>query len=176
VTTTTEKNEFSPTTSEEFGAWSAQQSAVILTREGIEIMAFHDEKAAGAWCQHVYGETLRGARVNGFELVRLANRQPKPGDAVIYDGSGAYTLAHGRGVLDAICGELACCFAASAFRVDDSVSCSGGPLPFIDPADLRLVGLYDQRFWRWHAGYSGAGQGGDYYMTVPLWRWNGGKE
>lgn len=167
--------------------------AVCVVVDGQEVQWFHNAKDAGAWVQHTYGPIA--ARLHGdaeallptgrsklylsdvcdlchIQINHIGDRPPAVGDAVVYDGSGDFYSA-GWGVLDTICGDLAATLSPSAYREAGHVSCSGGPCPFIKPEDLTLVGLHDQRFWRWHRGHAGASEGGDYYMCVPLWQWNG---
>lgn len=150
------------------------QTGVEVSIRGKRLECFHERKAAGAWILHVYGVRMSSqeAKDLGIEVKPLKTREPQPGDALIYDGSGDFYHA-GRGVLEMLCGSLAVCFSASAFRDDRSVSCSGGPVPWVNPEDLEFAGLYQQTFWRWHDGSAGASQGGSYQITVPLWRWNG---
>lgn len=153
--------------------------AVVVVREGNEIMFHHNVKNAGAWLLHVYGVTEREARSQGIEIKSIADRGPKAGDVVVYDGSGPFKTFQdennqgGFGVLELHGGTLMVMFSASAFREFESVSISGGPGIWITPQTLTYMGLIDQTFWRWHRRYAGASEGGHYTMTVPMWRWTG---
>lgn len=144
----------------------------VVKRNGKEVEWFNDEKDANAWILHVFG-SVEQAKACGITVGRLTkDRTPRDGDAVVYDGTGEH-YTEGFGVLERTAGETAVCFSASAFRDERYVSCSGGPVPFVDPKDLVLVGIRPTNFWRWHQGHAGAHQGGHYTMNVPLWRWNG---
>jgi hypothetical protein len=66
-------------------------------------------------------------------------------------------------------------FHASPFREGSYVSCSGGPIPKTSADHLTFLGLKRTRFWRWHDGFAGASQGGDYHIHVPHWLWDGGQ-
>jgi hypothetical protein len=158
-----------------------------VKRNGVEIEWFHDEKAAKTWIQHTLGVTLTEARNIGITIEGFGKRGPKVGDPVIYYGEGTnydYLVKESKvshrpavefveGILDGTFGGLGICFAASAYRQGDHVSCSGGPVPFINANSLTYVGLKRTQFWRWSNGYAGAGQGGNYHITLPQWRWNG---
>lgn len=156
-----------------------KQQAVVVVRDGHEIMFHHDYKGAGAWMQHIYGFTPSEGRKHGILIENIKDRPPKYGDVVVYDGSGPFNTLQkennggGFGVLEHHAGDLMVCFAASPFRVFDMVSCSGGPAVWLSPDHLTYEGLTDRTFWRWHRGFAGGGEGGHYTLTVPLWRWDG---
>lgn len=104
---------------------------------------------------------------------------PMPGDAVRLDGyfcgvkQGAIAILGGR--LGRASDEYLATFAASAFRDDVGVSCSGGPAPFVGAGDLVPTGeTVLCPFWRWLDGRSGAGRGVGYSLEVPLWSWTPG--
>jgi hypothetical protein len=146
-------------------------------RDGKEVEWFPNEKDAGAWVQHVYGMSLAQARNHGIEIKGFRQRGPKVGDAFWTDNYSLCDVVDGikqrtTGVLCTICGDLAGCFNPSTFREENDVSCSGGPLPWIQPDELKFSGLQKVTYWRWWNGTSGANMGGHYAMTVPLWRWN----
>jgi hypothetical protein len=169
--------------------------AVVLLRGDEEIQFFHGEKDAGAWMQHVYGcrpyegrewgvtrfetPTVQGQPTMANETLRIqliSDRGPKAGDLLIYADDGEF-YHHGVGILDHSYGAevLSVCFDASTYREGCHISCSGGPIPSVDPADLEYDGLREATYWRWWDGTAGGGQGGYYRMLVPSWRWNGGK-
>jgi hypothetical protein len=169
---------------------------VVVMRGEQEVEFFHEEKAAGAWMQHVYGMTPQDAAKAGIirhevvyekagvttnvpttELLtikHIRDRGPKAGDLLIYVDEGEY-YHNGVGILDHSYGRdtLSVCFSASAFRVGNQISCSGGPIPAVSPANLVFDGLRETWFWRWNRGYSGGGEGGHYSIHVPSWRWDG---
>ena len=153
--------------------------ACVVTRDGNEIEFCENYKNAGAWVMHVYGKTPHEARKIGVEIHKIEDRGPKPGDVVIYDGSGPSKTYQeennqgGIGVLEMSAGSLMVMFSPSAWREEGHLSISGGPGIWLSPRNLVYNGLYRQKFWRWHAGFAGAGEGGDYWMTVPMWRWDG---
>ncbi len=181
--------------------WAAIElnSAVVIMRGEQEVMFFHEEKAAGAWMQHVYGcvpwagkqqgvvyskynvTTKDGKLDTEWEAVsekltikNIKDRGPKAGDLLIYLEKGDFYHC-GIGLLDHSYGrdELAVTFDASGFRVGNGINNSGGPVPPVDPADLTYDGLRDAHYWRWWDGSGGGGKGGHYTITVPSWRWNG---
>jgi hypothetical protein len=152
----------------------------VVKRGETELQFFSDEKNACAWILHTFGLTyFNEAKDLGLTLESFRNRGPKYGDIVTYSGKDEfYTDDKGKGrtgILEGIygAGKFGICFGASAYREGNSVSCSGGPIPHINPATLVFAGLKDVPYWRWHKGYSGGGQGGTYYMTVPHWVWGG---
>lgn len=106
--------------------------------------------------------------------------QPRPGDVVELIGPGRMIGVElgARGVVDSSSfelfdGECLVCFAASAYRVDDHVSCSGGPVPFIKFADLTYAGTTVRTFWKFKDGIRRAGNGENYQLEVNLWTWEG---
>jgi len=153
--------------------------AVVVMKDDKEIMFHGNEKDAGAWVQHVYGLRPSEARKGNIVIRSIADRAPRPGDVVVYDGSGPFDTYQkqnnggGLGVLECHAGGLMVCFAASAFREHSRVSCSGGPATWLKSEHLTFEGLIDRSFWRWGRGFSGSGEGGHYTITVPLWRWDG---
>jgi hypothetical protein len=151
-----------------------------VVRNGKEVEWFASEKDAGAWIQHVYGISLAEARNQGIEIKGFSYRIPKAGDAFWTDNYYVCNVVDGvmqraSGVLCTIAGGMTACFAPSTFREDEHISCSGGPLPFVDLDSLKFSGLHKVRCWRWWNGVSGAGMGGEYTVTVPFWRWSGEK-
>lgn len=157
-----------------------RNEGVVVTNKGFEIMCFDNKKSAGAFIQQVYLLKPYEAKEHGILISSLKDRQPKSGDVVFYDGLGKFGSVGiekdepgARGVIQTFHDRMQICFRASAYRNKDSVDCSGGPLPFINPESLTLIGLKEQVFWNWHDGNVGAGQAGYYKMIVPLWRWNG---
>lgn len=166
----TEKNHFAPI---------HRQQACVVKRGELEIQFFDCYKNAGAWLGHTLGVTPSDARKAGWEIHKIEERGPKPGDVVIYDGTGPSKTFQeennngGIGVLEHSAGSLIVFFSASAYRDGPHVSISGGPGIWVSPKNLVYNGLYNQRFWRWHAGFAGGSQGGDYWMVVPMWRWDG---
>lgn len=104
---------------------------------------------------------------------------PMPGDVVRLDGDyvgarqGAYAVLGGR--LDRTRDEFEVCFSASAFRDEQFVSCSGGPVPFVGAEELVATGeTRPQTFWRWRDNIAGAGRGEAYTLEVPVWSWTPG--
>ena len=175
---------------------------VVIMRGEQEIMFFHEEKAAGAWMQHVYGcvpwagkqqgivhskykvTTKDGKLDTEWETIgekltikHIKDRGPKAGDLLIYLDEKGDFYHQGVGILDHSYGRkgLAVCFDASCYREGSSVCNSGGPIPPVNPADLVYDGLREAHYWRWWDGSAGGGQGGHYTLTVPSWRWNGKK-
>lgn len=147
----------------------------VVVKDGREIGFFENEKDAGAFVQHVYGLQPWPARQAGIDIVSIVDRGPQPGDAFVTTASRWCDRVNGekieaRGILCRQAWSLAACFNARAFRDDNGVSVSGGPLPFVEPEDLHFVGLHEQRFWRWADGHPGARNDGNYTATVPLWR------
>lgn len=142
------------------------------------------------------GIFLMGDDSNGFQVVRDCStsrevgveivpltRGPKAGDYATYKGGGKSRydyLVKDResisGILDHVYDDdsFGLCFSASCYREWGHISSSGGPVPRVKEEDLTFVGLHSTRFWRWHDGMAGASQGGDYYINVPHWVWNGG--
>lgn len=107
----------------------------------------------------------------------MLNSMPMPGDVVRLDGVLTGARRGSIGVLGGVLGrardEYEVCFSASAFRNDQYVSCSGGPIPFVGAEDLIPTGeVLQQTFWRWKDGRSGAGRGEYYSLEVPVWSWN----
>ena len=154
------------------------QCGRVVTRNGLEIEFFPGEKEAGAFVQHIYGVRPWDAKQLGILIEPIDKREPKPGDAFVCNNYYACQkegdkLIDTFGILETIGGDLVAGFNVSAFRSEGYVSCSGGPLPFVEKADLVLIGLKRTRFWRWGEGWPEAHAGGDYYITVPLWRWKG---
>jgi len=129
-----------------------------VKKDDREIEWFPCVKDAEAWSRHVFGDDRKGVSIG-------KRPTPRPGDAV--DGPD------GEGVLCHVLGSLAVCYQPSTFREDTTVSCSGGPLPWVDSGSLKPAGLRRIKCWRWSAGLAGAGQGGEYWVTVPLWKWEG---
>lgn len=158
-----------------------RDNAKVILRNGQEIQFCADLKNAGAFCLHTYGLRMTDAKSVGIEVKGIANRKPQPGDAFVYCGPNycqrdpdhELKFKQEYGILNMTCGSLSGCFHPSAYREGSHVSCSGGPLPWMPVDSLTFVGLREMRFWRWHDDSAGASQGGDYWMTVPLWRWNG---
>jgi hypothetical protein len=138
----------------------------------LHILGFQDEEKNAEWSIRPFGD-----------------RGPKGGDAATYRGGGSswgYLLNSSYfshrparleivGVLEHHCGgrRLGLCFEASAYRDGNHVSCSGGPIPWVEPSGLTLLGLRATRFWRFADGYPEAHGGGDFYLHVPHWLWNG---
>lgn len=156
-------------------------SGRVVMRGNIEVEYFANEKDAKSYVLHVYGKEL--AKSLPIEIKPIKNRGPKPGDAICYRGGGsqvdyllkAYESRPARteifGVLQNGADNAMCCFDASAYREDGRVSCSGGPLPFIELSDLTFMGFKQTLFWRFSNGYPEAHTGGYYYLNVPLWLW-----
>ena len=148
--------------------------AVVVKNQGKEIQFFANLKDAGAFIRHTYLLTPSEAKKVGITVESIANRGPKPGDVVFYDGTGPYQTEARSGVLELTAGDLMVTFHASAFRQHANVSISGGPAPWIHKdTDLQFNGIVPQNFWCWHRGYAGAGEGGNYTINVPCWWWNG---
>jgi hypothetical protein len=149
-------------------------NACVITREGFEIQFFDCQKNAGAWMQHVYGVAPTEGKKIGLEIKSIKNRGPKDGDLIIYLNDGKF-YHKGIGCLEHIYwkDKLCVCFSASSFRIENCVSCSGGPVPFVNPNDLTFDGLRRNQFWRWGNGFAGGGEAGYYYIDTPSWRWNG---
>lgn len=168
---------------DEYMAEIIRDRSVVVTRVAQEVEFFPNEKDAGAWIQHVYGLKPHEAKQIGIEIRPIKNRGPQPGDAVVTNAYYACDKDKETGenidtylVLQSWYSggsSMMACFKASAYRDGDHVSCSGGPLPQVSPANLKFVGLRNTRFWRWGDGYAGASKGGEYWVTVPLWRWDG---
>jgi hypothetical protein len=147
----------------------------VVVKGGREIAFFENEKDAGAYVQHVYGLAPWPARQAGVDILSIVDRGPQPGDAFVTTSHRWCDRVNGepveaRGVLCREAGVLAACFNARAFRDENGVSVSGGPIPFVEPEDLHFVGLHRQRFWRWADGFPSAHNDGEYHVTVPLWR------
>lgn len=119
--------------------------------------------------------------------------RPMPGDAVRLAApygrnwlpSGAIGILSGPAMgapTDRPLREYKCCFASNTFRGrlhggPEYVSCSGGPLPFIDAADLVATDeLMEIPVWRWKDGVPGAGRAEPYTLAVPVWEWTPPKE
>jgi hypothetical protein len=163
------------------------QHGVVVMRGDEEIEFFPEEKAAGSWIQHVYGMRPWDASKQGICIKKISDRGPRAGDAVTYKGGGRcdyllnpeYPSQPKResrlGILDHTYGQesFGITFSASAFRDGRFLSCSGGPIPSTQADHLTFIGLRQTRFWRWHDGFAGAGKGGDYYINVPHWLWDG---
>jgi hypothetical protein len=103
---------------------------------------------------------------------------PKAGDVVIVDTDAYYAAKRGdRGVIDATLygDKLGFVLGASAYRSKETghVSCSGGPCPPVDPAELKFAGRETQRFWSWGPNGPGAGNGVEYEVLVNAWEWGG---
>jgi hypothetical protein len=172
---------YTETSDERFRAELARQRGRVVKLHGREVQCFWNEKDAGAWVQHAYGRTPVEARHIGVTVESLTGRAPRPGDAVLYDGAGAYGRVAppdsaepgGVGVLCTVAGLLAVCFHAQAYRDEHGVSPSGGPVPCLADGSLRFAGLREVSFWRWGDGSARAHHGGAYRMVVPCWRWDG---
>lgn len=170
-----------------FEAHVAAQHGVVVMRGVVEVEFFHEKKAAGSWIQHVYGLRPWDAQKQaGIVIKSIRDRGPRAGDTITYRGGGRYDyLLKGDtynpdktercGILDHSYGHdsFGITFSASAFRTDNSISCSGGPVPCIQAESLTFLGFKVTRFWRWHEGFQGGGQGGDYTINVPHWLWSG---
>jgi hypothetical protein len=167
---------------EDYEAQITLKQGVVVTRDEEEINFFKRENDAGAWIKHVYGMTPHDARAKGIMIKPIANRGPRIGDLVTYRGDGdsnwSYLTHKGPvcGVIDRGCGPdtFGICFAPSVFRSSNThVSVSGGPCPIVSADSLAFLGFGQQRYWQWSKGYSGAGESGDFFMTVPNWLWMG---
>lgn len=165
---------------DEYDDFFLRQNIRVVTLNGKEIEFFANQKDAGSFIQHTYGIPLSAANMEklGLKIETIKDRPPLPGDAFVTNKYYACdkendVLQDTIGVIESCSGSLACCFHPAAFREGPHVSCSGGPLPWIPRSSLKLIGLRRTRFWRWGTGSPGASCGGDYWITVPLWRWNG---
>jgi len=131
-------------------------------------------KFAEEW-QHIWIDRLKGPVqchkvVYGEEQpLTYCSCNPRP---IVEDGKFYH---YGNGIIDHSYGRntLSVCFSASGFLADGGLSCSGGPIPSLNPEDLTFEGLDEVCFWRWHDGSGGANKAGYFPMTVPVWRWNG---
>lgn len=122
---------------------------------------------------------IRKDPITGAQAVRVVVLPdkaiyPQPGD-VVRSMSGDFPKAgsHGviNGTLNAREDKVSVCFAASAFRDDNIVSCSGGPVPFIKATELIWSGEFINReFWRWR-DLPQANGGFHYFLSVPVWYW-----
>ncbi len=65
-------------------------------------------------------------------------------------------------------------FNAHTHRSDTGVSCSGGPGTVeTEWSELRATTDVTRiPVWRWRNGWSGAGEGEDYAVMVPVWDWD----
>lgn len=173
------------TADEDYRVTILKMNGGIVLRGDTEVEFFYDRKDAAAWLQHVYGISYWEAKEKGIVVKSFHGRGPKAGDAITYRGGGKWDyLLNGdnhkpdkterNGILDHSYGRdsFGITFGASANREEASVSCSGGPVPWIKAESLTLIGLKQTMFWRWGTT-SGAGQGGNYYINVPHWLWNG---
>lgn len=105
--------------------------------------------------------------------------KPKPGDAVQITGkpqSWTLTREGQIGIIDGHGFQMwpGCCYvclSASAYRTASgkTVSCSGGPVPFVHLDALQPAGTCLTRFWKWNQYGPGAGHGEEYLLEVPLW-------
>lgn len=142
------------------GQLTHASSIAVVTRDGYEIEWFENDEDASAWVQHVYG--LTPYDLIGHESIaigRLKERGPKPGDLVELQDGLAVLGHNGFATLN-----------ARTFRAGGRVSCSGGPVPFVEVDRLRFISLKQMKCWRWADGYPAAHNGGDYTVTVPVWK------
>jgi hypothetical protein len=122
-----------------------------------------------AWDPTFSNAEEAAAWVDGHIAARLEMEKdpaPRAGDLVLFpDGL--------EGVIDSdrYPGDLLqVCLHASTFREVRHVSCSGGPIPAVRPADLIFSGqLGVAQFWRWRDGTPRAHNGVTYAATVPIW-------
>lgn len=165
----------------------------VLMRGETEIDYFTDKKHAKAYMLHVYGfKYAHEAREHGLTIKPLKGRGPRAGDAVTYKGGGekwSYLLKECKAINKPAVSEklgilghdygrdtFGLCFDASAYRDGNHVSCSGGPIPCIKASSLTFIGLRRTRFWRFSNGYAEGGGGGDFFLNVPHWLWDGEAE
>jgi hypothetical protein len=137
-----------------------ERTVACVTRDDHEVQWFHNEKDAAAFVQHVYG--LTPYDLIGHESVAIksfCDREPRAGDLIKTPHGVAVISGDGEAVLN-----------ARTFRAGERVSCSGGPCVTYHADRLRFVGLETVRCWRWADGYPAAHNGGDYTVTVPVWK------
>jgi hypothetical protein len=166
---------------------------------GIPVNHFNNHPDAAAFVRHTYGMSPAEAFLaRSIMLGSLADIKPRPGDMVVYDGSGEYDCmtmvsdepygaerAHKAGIgfingnpmspdyPDSPDGMLVTFNSYTPFRENGAVDASGGPVPRIKADKLTLIGLREATFKMWYDGYPKADGTGTFKMNVPCWRWDG---
>lgn len=117
--------------------------------------------------------------------VEVLDLVPMPGDAVILRGRYTGIRPGSVGIINGVVGEArdeylvtwnlygGGAFRGPSFRGSmgrETVSASGGPVPWVRAIELRPAGRHVARFWRWR-DLPRAGGGEEYELEVNLWEW-----
>lgn len=131
------------------------------------------EKESRKWV--IRKDPVAGAQAISMVVLPDSFVYPQAGD-VVRALNGTFPKAGSLGVIGGNLNErqaaMFVCFAASAYRDDRTVSCSGGPVPLIKAEALVWTGEFVERaFWRWR-DLPQADGGFHYTLQVPVWNWN----
>lgn len=116
-----------------------------------------------------------GVKSTSGDLYRVRCERPKPGDVIDFGGwQGTYPYTQGQygRMTETHDGVVFCCGQGSAFLYENGqLSLSGGPFSKCSLEDLEpTYRLRRGLFWNWGDNFAGAGQGVEYLISRPVFK------